>query len=345
MSAEHEYRPGMVIYIMARRRQVAPFRKYMPLVKYGYKLGKRLYRSYSAARTAPAKKQRFMPSGMSLIQKGRSRRWKRSKASMRAKKLKALGVTSPASPRFIQVAATNSFTVSQGAKNMALASTTLAGFNSKYMLDAIYTQESYADFDRKICVASQVDSYLLANQSNGGVYVTARYMKWKKDWTSTYGTISANLIQEGFNNVGLANSTEQLPITSIYQNQKLMNWCQVKKTDRFFLAAGGVRKLTYSDKNIKKLKFQYKTESTISYLRGSCFLLIEVHGTPIHDQSTAANIDTAATVIDVYQNVQWKYYTTDDTNFFQVTVDDNITNPVTPVRFIEDTRTEQAVAT
>lgn len=287
---------------------------------------------------------RWMPYGRGLIQSGRRYRYRLNRRTRLANRIRRLGVTDPGSPRFYQFIDTSQYSVTQGTKRVVFPITT-NGMNSKDMLDALYTSMGYTQEERGICIAGQVDQYTIANQSNGGVYVKATMMRFIRDHNTGYNAdINVSLIQEGFNEANLNNSGNQLPMTSIFQNKKLMRWMQPVKSFKFFLAAGGVRKLTYSDKRVKRLTFRYKQEPTINHLKGETILLIECHGTPVHDDTTPSNIDIAGAVLDIYKTFQVKYFPTDSTLYYNE-LEDNVTSVTTPVRFIDNDKTEVAVAT
>lgn len=303
---------------------------------------KRGYQSSGSRYRVP----KWMPYGRGIIQRGYKKYKKISKISRDRMKLKRLGVTYGSQPRFILDNYSGRYTCPQGFKEFITVtpSNTTWGVNSKEVLDkvaALYTTDS----DGKVILARQVDSLMLANSSNGGIYLTVYWCKFKKNWTTAYGSnLNVDLLHQGFANVGLANDGSQLLNATIFQNKKLMHWVDVVKTHKTYLAAGGTRKFTYIDPNVHVRSLQYKSEGDIVVLAGSIMPILVFHGTPVHDNTTDTLVSTAASAIDYVRHRSIKTYPM-AANGFLVDDTDNLSSVATPVRFIDNDNTEVAVAT
>lgn len=329
----------------AARAIQAGFRAYRLYKRYkGSRSRKRQRNDSSVPRSLRSQGSRWMPFGSGLIQPGYRFRRRLTRRTIRARQLSRLGISAPASAKFVHANNASKFTISQGSKRMVFPFDGASyGIHSKNLLDAVATAESYTDPERKVCIAGVTDQYLFANQSNGGIYVTVRMMKFIRPWTTTYGTL-ASLIQNGFSEAGLNASGNQSICVSIYQNKKVNHYLKTVKAYKFFLAAGGVRRMYFTNKNVYPTSFQYKGESDTLYLKGEHVLFVEAYGTPVHDSTIDTNIDIAGSVIDIYQSIQLQYYPI-DVNLYDNTVTDNITSVSVPIRFIDDQKTEQQVAT
>lgn len=281
---------------------------------------------------------------------GRSRRFRKkyTKASRKRRRLyRRVGLGSKAKQVYVKNRA-HRFAISAGDKSIAfVGSSDQQGTDDKAMLDAVYANEAFTDADQGVYITNQSSEYIIANQSNGPVWLTIRVVKFKKQWTTTMGTsLNTDLIAAGFNRLGLDNSVSQVPGITIYDNSTFPMFCKVIRSKQLNLAPGQVRKFKLQNPNSFYRKFRYKNESDILHLKGSVKLLFEAHGPPVHDQTTATNIDLATTVLDIYESSRVVYYVADGGKADSATVDvSNITTPATPLRFLLDEITETAPAT
>lgn len=288
----------------------------------------------------------WMPYGRGLIQKGLYQRKKMSKKSRERQRLLKLGVTYNAQPRFILDNTPKRYVGSQGFKYFVFFTPTTAsyGINSKGVLNSVASVQSLTDPESKVCLARQVDSMMISNSSNGGVYITVYWMQFKKNWTTTMGSnLNVDLLQAGFNDSGLAGANEQLLNATIFQNKKVMSWMKLVKTQKTYLSAGGVRKFEMIDPNIHIRSLYYKSEADIAHLRGEIMPLIVFHGTPVHDDTNPLLVSTAGAALDIVRHRSIKTYAITQ-GAFAVTDTDSLSTVATPVRFIDNDKTEVAVA-
>lgn len=270
-----------------------------------FKSGQRYYQRYRRR-----KLYKRVPVGRGLIQKGIFGWKKVSKQTRRRRRLLSLGVTANSQPQFILDQYPRRMSVTQGFKVYVWGDVSMNTplINSIVMRQAVLDKYGKTDSDSKICVASQKHSMLMSNATNGGLYVTVHWLKFKRDWYTGSGDINTDLLQEGFSNVGLSNSNSQVLMSSIFHNKKLMSWVDVIKTQKTFLAAGGTRMISYKDDNIKKLGVQFKTEGTMLVCKGTIVPMIVFHGTPIHDSTTESLVSTSIGAFDIINMFSIKCY-------------------------------------
>lgn len=332
------------------------------MIHYGQKAlkyGRNLYTTYKLVRpvfTTPSKRgynstakryrvPKWMPYGRGLIQRGYSTRRRVSKKSWNRRRLLKLGVTANSQPTFLIDNDARRIECPQGFKTFQFLGPGSYGVNSKRVCDAIASHFALTDPEAKICLARQQEELMISNSSNGGVYISVVWMKFKKQWTATMGaSINADFLEVGFGAVGMASSANQLLNATYLQNKKMMTWMEPVKTQKTFLSAGGTRKFTYLDKNIYRKSLQYKSEPDIDYLRGEIIPLIIFHGTPVHDDTTPFSVTTAASALDIIRHFSVKTYPI-TLNGFTVVDTDGLGTVTTPVRYIDNDKTEVSVTT
>lgn len=311
--------------------------------KTGYKLWQaaKQMKKYSFRRKSGYKNA----SQVASIQRSYRSKARATKISAIRRRLMKLGVQANSQPKFHIDQIPRKMTGSQGLKtfNWVDFDGSKPGINSKPMLEVVSAELGITDSDAKVCIAQQTNSLMLSNSSNAPCYITVYWMKFKENWTSTMGSsLTVNLLNDGFLRVGLTNASEQNLNVSIFQNKKLMHWCQPIKTQRTYLAAGGVRKFTYTDRNIRTFNLQYKSEADLLVLKGTITPLVVFHGVPVHQNDNNTLISTSIADLDVITSYSTKYYdVTQDT--FQVSEFDNLISITGPSRYTDTDIQETAV--
>lgn len=225
---------------------------------------------------------------------------------------------------------------------------TNVGLRDIETLDNIYTNEGFSDVDTKIVMMSEKVSCVMKMQSDMGGIVTIHKLQARNLFTSGFGGLSANIIDEGFSGIGLASSEDQEHGTTIFMNNRLTKYFKVLNSTTLFLKAGEVRKYTMTNNRMQVMDFEYRNEPTFTQKRGTVLLLVEIAGVPVHDNGAGAgaeSVGTSAPVLDFYTTKTVKYRIPDRSGERSYNANVSVTVPVGPIGFVDGDIVEQAEET
>lgn len=213
--------------------------------------------------------------------------------------------------------------------------TSSVGLRDIDTFNQIYTNEALTDDDQGIVILNEKCEVVFKLQSDMAAQVTVHTVMFRRDWNSNYGTFADNVLNDGFQKVGLANSKHQELGTTLFMNNRFCHTMKVLRSRKLFLDPGKTTKVSMQTSKPKWMSYAYKAESTTNQLKGSIVFLFEIQGVPTHDSTTAANVGTSAPVIDVYLTKTCKYRVP-DTKAQNVYQSATVTNPAAPVGFVDE---------
>jgi len=196
----------------------------------------------------------------------------------------------------------------------AFVSSTI-GLNSGTMYNKIYSAEGFADVDTSVVIRQQITNYYLRNASDTPCKLTLYTLRLKRPLDSARPPNTVML--ELMSNMGITlSSTYNAPINvSPFDNPQFGYYFQKKGQKTYNLRPGDQITHSISSKAVFKRSFQYRNESTHSYLAGTYLMLARLEGVIVHDSTNkTTEIGTTAPVIDCIIAAKMKYRIPDGTD-------------------------------
>jgi hypothetical protein len=256
-----------------------------------------------------------------------------SRAKQRKSKLRRLGVTDFA-PIVNHRTYTESYLSADNVCIFGSVASPNAGLNSKNALDDIFAENATltGDADHTVVMSYQRCDYFMKNQTDIPIYVTAYECQMRRDWNSGYGSFESEVFAEGFNTVGLANSANQQIGVSLFENTKFTHWVKISKQKTFVMQPAVARKYSMVDSNIYKRNFKYKDEATTNVLKGTKWLVLKLHGTPVHSSGTVTQVGISKISLDVVVSRTTKFHIPQHADSHTRSfIDDGLSTLTTPV--------------
>ena len=108
--------------------------------------------------------------------------------------------------------------------------------NDKLTLDRIYTDQGFSDTDQKVILLTEKIRVGVRCKTDMGIHVSVRPVLLRHNYDVGADSLQSELLQKGFLQAGLANSSNQNLGVTLFMNRKFCHWFKIGKAKNVFLA-------------------------------------------------------------------------------------------------------------